>query len=440
MKEKAIVMMQSKPILRLEANHVRPALCRATVIVDKDLVNTLYKEAILSQQKTVYAKGFTHGTVPTEYIKQNFNISITDHLKEFIFHYFVISFLNNEIYNQKIFAAGEPRLTNISVQPDHDALFEFDLTTFPTIQFQNWKFFPFKAPKRKKYKDLDRQVTTFIKTEKELIQQDESLSVATNDWVCFDISLLGANNEPVFGEHKENLWLKIGNEIGDEEFYQLFEGKNVGDSFKTNADCIQNYFSSVINTNYTFLITITDILPNCFFCFNHFKRHFKVKTNKDMFKRLIEVFSFRNDLSQRQLMIEESLKLLLHRHQLSIPKYLVLRQEKQVLDSVRDNPDYQVYRMQKDFRDYVRKLAEKQIKETIMLDQLAHRENVAVTHEDIKNYLNLTKRPRMKDFIYFEHPETKIGGREMPISSELLKQTCLREKTLNYVIYHLTRK
>ena len=157
-------------------------------------------------------------------------------------------------------------------------------------------------------------------------------------------------------------------------------------------------------------------------------------------QRLVEVFSFRNDLSQRQLMIEESLKLLLTRHHFDVPKYLVLRQEKQVLDAVRDNPDYQVYRTQPDFRDYVWQLAEKQIKETILLDQLSHKENVHVKHDDIKQYLNLTNRARMKDFIYFEHPETKIAGREMPISSELLKQSCLREKTLNYIIHHLTKK
>ncbi|MCK5632313.1 hypothetical protein KAH94_01030 [bacterium] len=433
-------MTQEKKLLHLEIDQTRPALCRATVLVDKELVNNLYHEAVLSQQKTIKTYGFRQGSVPIEYIKQNFNSSLTDHLKEFLFNYFVISFLNKEIRIQKIFAAGEPRLTDIIVDEDNNTRFHFDLTTFPTIPFQNWKYFPFKAPKRKKYKDLDRQVSSFVKDEKEKQKSIDTSSIKVGDWVCFNIILLNNKNEPVFGDHKENLWIKIGNEAGDEEFQKLFLNKKIGEQFITNDECVQDYFSSMMDTNYTFSIEVNDILHHSFFCTNQFKRHFKIKTNKEMLQRIVEVFSFRNDLSQRQLMIEESLKLLLNRHHFSVPKYLILRQEKLVLSSVRDNPDYHVYRMQKDFRDYVRQLAEKQIKETILLDQLSHKENVRIEHEDIKNYLSLTNRSRMKDFIYFEHPETKVDGREMPISSELLKQACLREKTLNYIIYHLTRK
>ena len=46
----------------------------------------------------------------------------------------------------------------------------------------------------------------------------------------------------------------------------------------------------------------------------------------------------------------------------------------------------------------------------------------------------------MKDFIYFDPFVTKIQGQEIPISAATLKQACLREKTLNHIIYHLTKK
>jgi len=433
-------MAQDKPNLRFEYDQIRPALCRAAVVIDKEFVSKLYREAMFSQQKTVCAHGFAQGSVPLEYIKQNFNVSIIEHLKEFLFHYFVIGFLNREIRAKKIFSAGEPRLTNIDVAPGKEARFHFDLTTFPPIEFQNWKYFPFKPPKRKRYKDLDRQVVSFVKEEKDRFKKKDDPSIKIGDWVCFDIDLLDENNKPVFGTQQENLWIKIGDEAGDEEYQNIFLNKKADDIFQTTETCMQDYFSSQIDTHYNFLITIKDVLHDDYVCFDQFKKHFKIKTNKEMVQRMVEVFSFRNDLSQRQMMVEESLRLLLQRHPFSVPKYLVLRQEHQVIDAVKNNPDYHVYRMQKDFRDYVRQLAEKQIKETILLDQLALRENITIGHDDIKHYLNLTKRQRMKDFIYFEHPETKIDGREMPISSELLKQSCLREKTLNHIIYHLTKK
>ena len=146
-----------------------------------------------------------------------------------------------------------------------------------------------------------------------------------------------------------------------------------------------------------------------------------------MNKKLIEVFSYRNNLSQRRATAEEILHLMLMKHKFDVPNHLTLRQEKVVLDAVQNNPDYYVYRMQKDFKHYVKKLAEKQAKEMILLDHVAFNDNVTATREDVKSYLNLSNRPRMKEFIYFDVPITKIGGREMPISEFMLKQVCLAE-------------
>ena len=69
-------------------------------------------------------------------------------------------------------------------------------------------------------------------------------------------------------------------------------------------------------------------MPHAYFCIDHFKNHFKIKNNKEMYQKLIEVFSYRNDLSQRRTMVEESLKLLFSKHRFEIPNHLILRQQK----------------------------------------------------------------------------------------------------------------
>jgi len=46
----------------------------------------------------------------------------------------------------------------------------------------------------------------------------------------------------------------------------------------------------------------------------------------------------------------------------------------------------------------------------------------------------------MKGFIHFDAPISKIDGKEMPLTEEEMKRTCLREKTLNHIIYHLTQE
>lgn len=415
------------------------AMSLATVTVPTPIVDTIYYRTALSQQHSTHTYGFQQGSVPLGYIEQNFRLMLLEHVKLFLFNYLVSSFLYQELRAKKLLIVGEPRLQDVYIEPHHDAHFTFALSTFPNFDMIEWKHLPFKAPKRKKYKDLDRQVESFIKTELQLLEQCTDTSAQESDWINFTITLVGENNEPLLGEYYEDLWFKIGDEEADKSLRETFLGKKVNDIFYTTNKTIQEYFSNQLEANHIFKITIIDILHNSFFCTDQFKRFFKLKTNKEMYQKLIEVFSYRNDLSQRRAMAEEAVKLLLSKHKFEVPTHMVLRQQKRVLDSVQTNPDYHVYRMQKDFKKRVRQLAEKQTKELILLDQIAYQDHITISQQDVKQFLNLTQRPRTKEFIYFETPNTKIRGQEIPLSSQELKLACLREKTLNHIIFHLTK-
>ncbi|MFC1842178.1 trigger factor [Candidatus Dependentiae bacterium] len=431
---------REKKTLKFEIDQISPSFCKTTITVPHSIVDVSYVQAINAQKKSVRPYGFHHDNVPEGYIKQNFENNIKNHLQEFLFKHFVLSFLYNQIRETKLNIAGDPRLTSIHINNNEDAIFDFDISLFPKIEFQNWKYYPFRAPKRKKYKDLDRQAIEFMREERHNKKEYNQSAIQTGDWVSFDAWLANHEKKAIFGRHKENLWVRIGNEEADREMQQLFVGKKIGALFYTNEDVVQEYFGTQIGSNYNFGVKIKDVLPNAYFCFDQFKRQFRLKTKKESLKRLIEVFSFRNDISQRQATVEEAFNLMFSKYKIEIPNYLILRQQKKVLADIRKNPDYHVYKNQKEFDNHIRNLAEKQIKEIILIDQLASKEKVKVTHEDMASYLNLTKRPRMKEFIYFKMPETKIDCQETPVSSELITQQCLREKTLNYIIYNFTRK
>jgi len=416
------------------------SFCTAKVTIPSHISDKAYQEAILAQKESARAIGFNKRNVPIEYIRQNFEVNINSHLEEFLFKYFTLNFLLKELKNQKINIAGDPRIKEISVQPGEDAIFTFDVSLFPKIEFQNWKYYPFKAPKRKNYKDLDRQVETFMKLESRQKKENTKDEVDIQDWVSFDIWVVDEDNKPIFSDFKENLIIKIGDEEADREFQKLFIGKKIDDLFYARDDGLQEYFGNQIGSNYKFGVKINNIVNNEFFCFEKFKRQFRLKTKKEIARRLIEVFSYRNDLSQRQAMVEEAFNLMFKKYTFDVPNHLILRQQQKLLYELRKNPDYHVYKNQKKFDDHINKLANKQIKELILIDQLANKENIVATDEDVCCFLNLTNRPRMKDFIYFKMPETKVDGQETPISAELIRQQALREKTLNYIIYHFTRK
>ena len=426
--------------LSFEVECIRPDFCYATITVPQSLVDIIYHEAAKSQQHSAQTFGFHHGTVPLEYIKKNFKENLIEHLQELLFKYCVVNYLYEQIRAQKIVVSGSPRLHDMRLEPGQDAQFVFELSIFPELNIYEWKYFPFKAPKRKNYKDLDRQVESFLEYERKQLQNVQGDALKMGDWVGFNLSFVDENHNPLLEDFHQNFWFKLGEDETESPLQSIFVDKKLGDQFYSNHASLQEYFSHQLDTNYTFKIDITSVLYHEYFCFDLFKRTFRVKTNKDMHKKLIEVFSYRNDISQRHAMVEESFHALLSKHQISIPNHLVLHRKKILLEMMKNNPDYNVYRVQKNFQNHIQKLAQKQTTEMIFIDKLAYHENISITDDDIKGHLNLMNRPRMKEFIYFDLPSFKIQGQEVPIPAEELKRACLREKAINYVIYHLTKK
>lgn len=422
-----------------EVDHIDPTLAHASIIIPADIVEALYHETALSQIALSHTAGFNKGQIPIEYIKINFREKLIDHLKELLFKYVVVGELYKNIRLQKLMVAGYPRLMDICLAPESDARFSFELTIFADLPIFDWKFLPFKAPKRKNYKDLDRQVASFIRDEKTNFDACQTNKLVIGDWVNFDLSFANENNEAILGTYSENFWFHLGPDETEGSLREIFLDKAVGDEFSTRALGLQEYFSNQLDTHYNFHIKITDTLPHSYVCMEQFKRHFRLKTNKELHKKLIEVFSYRNDVSLRRAMVEAAFQLLLSKHRFDVPNHLILRQKQILLDMLKENPDYNVYRVQKDFRHRISQLAEKQTKEALLIDCLAFQDNLYVNNLDVKNYLNLTLRQRTKEFIYFDLPIFKIQGQEVPIPSEEIKRTVLREKTVNLLIHHLTR-
>lgn len=414
----------------------------ATVTVPASLVARLYQEASGMQQENTHTHGFSRGATPLQHIKSTYKTHITEHLKEFLYQYLVRTFLHQELRATKFLFSGEPRLVDARVETEENSVFTFELTVPQTLTLRGWKYYSFKQPRRKNYRDLDRQVEAFMKAEEHLTASPQTNAVGVNDWVCFDVSLVDKQQQLLHPLLQQNFWLKMGSEEVDAPFRDLFCGKHIDEHFYSSSSCLQEYFSTHLDTTYLFHITIRDIASDALFSFEEFKAHFRLRTNKEMHKKFIEVFSYRNDLSQRRETIEEAFDLLFKQHPVEVPQYLIIRRQQTLLKTMQENPDYHVYRMQPDFESRIQQLAEKQMRELILIDQIALCENIAVSHQDIKQYLNLLKRPRTKEFLYFEMPVTRthLNALEVPIATEMLKRYCLREKALNYLVYHLTKK
>lgn len=418
-----------------------------TVLQDKiiieisaEIINKLFDLAATTQQEYLRPTGFVLGKAPISYIKEFYKVPLLSHLKQFLLNYCILPLLIEQLYTLKISFIGEPKLLDIDISPNEPARFTFAISSVEPVSIQEWKYFSFKAPKRKNYKDLDKQVESFIRQECENLEKATDSSIALRDWVNFSVMILDHDQKPLSDQFSQQLWFKIGDEEMESPLRDELIGKKQGDSFITNNKGLQDYFSSLLQTHYLFKITVLDVLPDAYFDLELFKKYFRLKNNKDLHKKLIEVFSFRNDISQRRSTVEEILSLLISKHRVTAPASIITQQKNKLLRAMRENPDYTVYLRQRDFERHLNELSERQAREIMFIDQFAHAEDIKLSHEDIKGYLNLTKRNRMKDFLYFDIPESSCNGHEIPLSVAQLQQPCLREKSVNHAIYYLTKK
>ncbi len=418
-----------------------PQKQRAQITISHEFVDSLYQEAVHSQKMQHVTFGFQKGTTPASYIEQNFRANIISHIQELLFTHCVLHFLYSSLDERSMVIVGDPELIEMQVVPQADAIFVFMLNTVAVTGDQRWKKISIKMHSRKQYKDLDRQVQLFLMEEAEREKVADKESISYGDWVHFDMALHTKDHNPLLQDHANSLWVHISPHDEESPLHRLFIGKKPGDSFFSESSYLHDYVSPTQDREYSFFLTINAHIPSQYFLVDLFKHHFILKDDKDSAIKLIEVFSFRRDVSLHREIVDSVLRQLTKQYFFQIPTSIVDVQSDAVIQAVQDNPDYHVYKAQEDFEDYVRKLALKQLKETIIIDALSFQEKIAVSDRDVHAYLSLTFRQRTRQFIYFKPPVPKNPqGQESPIPLELIKQSCRREKTLNHIIHTLSRK
>ena len=431
--------------LELDSFSLHHSNNKARIVIPSKFVKSLYKHFAETQQHTLSNYGFHKQKLPFEYIDKNFRTTLLKHIREFLLKYCVEGFLYEKLRNLKVVFTSSPKLGDISIDSEFNMFFDFELTYPEQIEeLSDWRYLIFRPSQRKGYKDLDKQATLFLNTEKENLDEftnnkDLQKKIAPDDWVCFEIFLIDTDDKPIW-QHSEKFWLKISDEDDALPYREVFVGKEIDSLIISDALCLQEFFSQNLDTKYKFGIKILDIVPGKYFNIESFQKYFKIKTKKKTHQKLIEVFSFKNDLSLHRNIVEELFELCLNNHKVISPKSAILEEQQNILEILHESADYPVYRIQPGFERQIKTLADKQVKETILVDNISYLEDIKLDHEDIKHYLNLTQRNRTKEFIYFKHPTIITNDQEIPISDLSLKQMCLREKTLNHMINYLSNR
>jgi len=223
------------------------------ITVPVKIIQKIYQHSLFLQQESTGMVGFNQHRAPIGYLDNYYKEHIISHIKEFLFKYTVMSFLYKKLREEHVITIGEPRLTNINLSPEENAQYYFRFTPAKNTLVRDWRYLPFKAPTRKKYKDIDKQAISFIAEERKNKEKCKE-EITAGDWVRFEASLLNHQKKPLIKDLSEHLWLQISNEETSEPFRNLFIGKKVGDRFISDHICLRDYFGCQLDTHYLFEI------------------------------------------------------------------------------------------------------------------------------------------------------------------------------------------
>lgn len=412
-----------------------------SVTVPAKITESFFQLATQRQQSTMNPIGFKKGLAPLSYIQEHFKTPMISHLKDLGLKFFGINTLLQQIRNQKIVIVGTPELKDIQVNMNGNTIYTFQGMTPKELYMQSWKYLPFKPTPRKKYRDIDKQVLSFLQDEENSCKlYDPKKGIQVGDWVCFKAWVIDQANNPIFQDHSANIWLRIGDEEPDLDFQNIFLGKKIGDKFITDNQSFQNYFCENSTSNYTFIVEVQDIVAYNYFSFDLFKNYFKIKTHKDLLMKMTEVFSFSNDISQRRSIAHEALGIIIKKNQIVLPEESIATKKRQIISDLQFKPDFMVYKMDPEFDSHVTNMAKRQLLDGVVAEHIGYQDNISVSNNDIKTVLQFTQRPRLKDFLYFPFIKSQLNGQEFPVEHESLYNFCLREKSINHIIHHLTKK
>jgi FKBP-type peptidyl-prolyl cis-trans isomerase (trigger factor) len=147
----------------------------------------------------------------------------------------------------------------------------FDLSLTEPIELKEWKNFAFKSPNRKRYKDLDKQVKTFLETQTHSSPHAQEGIIEETDWVNFSALLLDEDHKQIFQQLNSDFWIKLQKSELANQFKSNFIGKKQGESFITNELNFEDPSDTFNCAEPNFLITIKSVVKGNSLSIDYFK-------------------------------------------------------------------------------------------------------------------------------------------------------------------------
>jgi len=407
--------------LQKEVSKEAPSKVRINVTVDKDDVNIFREKVIEDYQKNAKLPGFRKGKIPRQIILTRFSDSIKSETIQNILYESIDQILKESDYAP----ISDPVIIDVGeLTPDKNFSFKAEFDVMPEIEIKNYR-----GIKGTKYEyELTEEI---VNNELEALRERFSTLVSTDkpaetgNYLVIDYVEYNENgeernrqlNQTILLDREDNSFVKqlLGVKKGDEKDITLtFEndedGKKISRQLKVHVNVKDVKIKELPPLDDDLAQDISDVST---------LKELKAKIRKDLEAEASERGEEKTKEALMTTLIENSA--------IDLPESMINQEIERIITNIAHTYRIDLEKLKADkeryeeYRKNIRPRAENNIKYELILSEIAKKEDIKITDEEIDEEIKRYALETKKDF-------------------ETLKKNMIENKSVENLRYHLTLK
>jgi trigger factor len=403
------------------------------ITLPKDLIETKISENIAKIKTNFSLKGFRKGHVPNEIIDQKYGQSImADEVDKII-----SKTVQNIVKENNFKPAMQPKIDIKNFERFKDIEISLSIELYPEVPDIELK--KVKAVKREveiDKSDIEEAQEKLFKNYRKFIDQEESYKAKKGDAV--NIDYVGSIDKKEFeGGSAKGYQLELGSKSFIDDFEDQLINKKAGDQVKVKVKFPKDYHNAEFSgKNAEFDVKINKVLiaENQKIDDEFIKNTFGIESQEKLKEELKKQIEENYRQISKNLFKKEFFDYVNTKYDFALPEGLVEEQLKDLMKEndaeLKANPDkIKNEKEEKKDREKKKEIAERMIRCGMILNDIAIKNKVEVSNEDIDKELRkiLTRFPGQEKIVIDFYQKN-------PQAISQLKGSIIEEKTIDFIL------
>jgi trigger factor len=391
------------------------------IVVPYQIIETKVNESITKIRKTLSIKGFRKGQVPVDVIKEKYGKSIMAEESDKL----ISEQVKKIIIDNDLKVAMQPKIDvkNFDEGKDLEISASFEIfPEIPEIDVQKIKI----TKREAEIDDLDIKegIEKLLKFFRKWDKQEGSYKAKNGDAV--NIDYVGKIDKEEFaGGSAKGHQLELGSKSFIDNFEEQLIGKKAGDEVKVKVKFPKEYHSEEFaGKKAEFDVKINEVLTSKLPEINDefIKENFGIENEEKLKEAVEKQIKDNYDSLSRDMFKKELFDFLDKKYDFDLPEGIVEEQLKSLMKDEKDQEDKKIEKEKK-------KTAQRMIRCGLILNDLAQKNKVEASNEDINNELQkIMQRFAGQEKAIIEHYQKN------PSAIQQLKGSVIEEKTVDFII------